>query len=134
MLEQFEIWLRKFIRKLPFYEALAEYGARLKQILRKTFPLYNAYLHRDIRLDDKFFPNSNYCALRVKGPVTQELMSTLTQPEKEKSMMEDLIRIEGIKKIIPEPYYVKIEKEDSFDWQGILPEAKRIVKVHLIKP
>ena len=132
MLEKFEIWLRKLIRKLPFYETFAKYGARLKKALRKI-PLFNAYLHRDIRLDDQFFPNPNYCALRVTGPVTREMMLTLTQTEKEKPMMEDLIRIDGIKRIIPEPYYVKIEKEDSIDWQEILPEAKQIVKGHLIK-
>jgi len=132
MIEKFEIWLRKFIRKLPFYEAFAKYGARLKKVLRKI-PIYNAYLHRDIRLDDQFFPNPNYCALRVKGPVTREMTLTLTQAEKKNPMMEDLTRIEGIKKIIPEPYYVKIEKEDSFDWKGILPQAKQIVKGHLIK-
>ena len=112
MLEKFEIWLRQFIRKLPFYETFAKYGAKLKKVLRKKIPVYNAYLHRDIRLDDQFFPNPNYCALRVKGSVTREMMSTLTHPEKEKPMMEDLFRIEGIKRIIPESYYVKIEKED----------------------
>jgi hypothetical protein len=133
MLEKLEIWLRKLIRKLPFYEALAKFGARVKKVLRKNIPIYNAYLNRDIRLDDQFFPNPNYCSLRVTGPVTRDMMLTLTHTEKENPMMEDLSRIEGIKRVIPEPYYVKIEKEDSTDWQEILPQAKQIVKGHLIK-
>ncbi len=134
MLEKLEIWLRKFIRNLPFYETFAKYGTRLKKALRKKIPIYNAYLHRDIRFDDQFFPNQNYCALRIKGPVTREMMSTLTQIEEEKSIMKDLFRIGGIRRIVPEPYYIKIEKEDSIDWQEILPEAKRIIKGHVIKP
>ena len=132
MLELLEIWLRKFIRKLPFYETFAKHGARLKKVLRKI-PVYNAYLHRDIRLSDIFFPNPNYCALRVTGPITRDMTLRLTQTEEEKPMIEDLIRIDGIKGVIPEPNYVKIEKEDSIDWQEILPQAKRIVKEHLIK-
>ena len=134
MLEKLEIWLRKFIRKLPFYETFAKYGARLTKVLRKKIPIYNAYLHRDIRFDDQFFPNPNYCTLRIKGPVTREMMSILTQIEEEKPIMKDLFRIEGIKRIAPEPYYVKIEKEDSIDWREILPEAKRIIKGYIIKP
>jgi len=132
MLEKFELWLRKFIRNLPFYEAFAKLGLRLSKALRKI-PFYNAYLHRDLRLNDQFFPNPNYCTLRVTGQVTREMILTMTHTEKKMPMMEDLFRIEGIKRVIPEPYYVKIEKEDSFNWQEILPQAKKIVIRHLIK-
>ena len=127
MLEKFELWLRKVIQKLPFYETFAKYGARLKKVMRKI-PAYNFYIHRDIRLEDQFFPNPNYCILRVTGPITRDMMLRLAQTEDEKPMIEDLIRIDGIKRIIPEPNYVKIEKEDSIDWQEILTRLKGSLK------
>jgi hypothetical protein len=46
-------------------------------------------------------------------------------------MVNDLSRIKGMKRITPEPHDVTIEKEHSFDWQEILPEAEKIIIQHL---
>ena len=48
-------------------------------------------------------------------------------------MINDLSRIKGMKRITPEPYDVTIEKEDSFDWHEILPEAEKIIIQYLVK-
>ena len=48
-------------------------------------------------------------------------------------MINDLSRIKGMKRITSEPYDITIEKEDSFDWQQILPEAEKIIIPHLMK-
>lgn len=38
-----------------------------------------------------------------------------------------------MKRITPEAYDVTIEKEESFDWREILPEAEKIIIQHLMK-
>ena len=48
-------------------------------------------------------------------------------------MINDLSRIKGMKRITTEPYDVIIEKEDSFDWHEILPEAEKIIIQYLVK-
>lgn len=52
---------------------------------------------------------------------------------KKTPLIYDLFRIKGIKRVIPNSYEVKIEKESVFDWQEILPEAEKIIIKHLIK-
>jgi hypothetical protein len=99
----------------------------------KTLQLWYAYRNKDFRLKHQFFPNPNYCNLRVTGQVTREMILTLTSPEKKTQLINDLFRIKGIKRIIPEPYDIKIEKEDSVDWREILPEAEKIIIQNLMK-
>lgn len=48
-------------------------------------------------------------------------------------MINDLFRIKGIKRVTPEPYEIKVEKESVFNWQEILPEAEKIIIKHLMK-
>jgi len=100
---------------------------------RRMLQLWHAYRNKYFRLKHQFYPNPNYCTLRATGQVTREMISTFTHPEKKTLMINDLFRIKGIKRIIPEPYEVKIEKEDYFDWQEILPEAEKMIIKHLLK-
>ncbi len=88
---------------------------------------------KNFKLKQNFHPNPNYCTLHVSGQVTRDMILTLTSPEKNTTMINDLSRIKGMKRITPEPYDVTIEKEDSFDWQQILPEAEKIIIPHLMK-
>jgi hypothetical protein len=44
----------------------------------------------------------------------------------------DLFRIKGIKKVISQPYEVKIEKESDFNWKKVLPKADETVIQHLL--
>jgi len=95
--------------------------------LRKTS------LNENFKLKQQFYPNPDYCTLRVTGQVTSEMILTLTSPEKNTQLINDLFRIKGIKQVIPLPYEVKIEKENNFNWQMILPEAEKIISNHLVK-
>jgi len=61
------------------------------------------------------------------------MILTFTSPEKNTLMINDISRIKGVKRITFEPYDVIIEKEDSFDWQEILPETEKIIIQHLVK-
>jgi len=61
------------------------------------------------------------------------MILTLTSPEKNTPMINDLSRIKGMKRITPEPYDVTIEKENFVDWREILPEAEKIIIQHLVK-
>jgi hypothetical protein len=81
----------------------------------------------------QFYPNPDYCTLRVTGQVTREMILTFTHPGKKTPMTNDLFRIKGIQRVIPEPYEVTIKKESVFDWQEILPEAEKIIIKHLVK-
>lgn len=85
------------------------------------------------KLKQKFYPNPNYCTLHVSVQVSRDMILTLTSPKKNTPMINDLSRIKGMKRITPEPYDVTIEKEDSFDWHEILPEAEKIIIQYLVK-
>jgi hypothetical protein len=89
--------------------------------------------NKNFKLEQKFHPNPDYCTLHVSGQVTREMILTLSSPEKNTPMINALSRIEGMKKITPEPYDVTMEKEESFDWQEILPAAEKIIIQHLTK-
>lgn len=89
--------------------------------------------NKNFKLKHQFYPNPNYSTLRVTGQVTRDLILTLTSLEKKTQLINDLFRIKGIKRVEPEPYNVKIEKEDFVDWQEILPEAEKIITQHLVK-
>jgi hypothetical protein len=89
--------------------------------------------NENFKLKQKFYPNPNYCTLHVSGQVTRDMILTFTSPEKNTPMINDLFRIKGMKRITHEAYDVTIEKEDSFDWREILPEAEKIVIQHLKK-
>ena len=89
--------------------------------------------NKNFILKHQFFPNPDYCNLRVTGQVTREMILTLTSPKKNTPMINDLSRIKGMKRITPEPYDVTIENEDSFDWHEILPEAEKIIIQYLVK-
>ena len=99
----------------------------------RTLQLCYAYRNKDFRLKHQFYPNPNYCTFRFTGQVTREMILSLTNSEKKALLINDLFRIKGIKRVTPEPYNVKIEKEDLFNWQEILPEAERIIIQHLVK-
>ena len=100
---------------------------------RKTLQLWYAYRNKDFRLKHQFYPNPNYCTLNVTGQVTREMILTFTSQEKKTPIINDLFRIKGIKRVIPEAYEVKLKKESVFDWQEILPEAEKIIIKHLVK-
>jgi hypothetical protein len=89
--------------------------------------------NKHFKFEQKFYSNPNCCTLHVSGKVTSDMISTLTIPEKRESVIQDLIEIKGIKKITPQPYDVMIEKEDTCDWQEILPAAERVAIQHLAK-
>jgi len=89
--------------------------------------------NKNFRLNRQFYPNLNYCRLWVSGQVTRKMILTFTSLEKKTSLINDLLRIKGIKRVIPNSYEAKIEKESVFDWQEILPEAEKIIIKHLIK-
>ena len=89
--------------------------------------------NRNFKLKHQFYPNPDYCALRVTGQVTRNMILTLTSPEKKRQLINNLFSIKGIKRVIPEPYEVKVEKESVFSWQKILPEAEKIICKHLVK-
>ena len=99
----------------------------------RTLQLWCIYRNKDFRLKHQFFPNPNYCNLRVTGQVTREMILTFTSPGKKTQMINNLFRIKGIIRVEPEPYNVLIEKENSVDWQEILPEAEKIIIQHLVK-
>jgi len=61
------------------------------------------------------------------------MILTFTSPKINTPMINDLSRIKGMKRITTEPYDVIIEKEDSFDWHEILPEAEKIIIQYLVK-
>ena len=89
--------------------------------------------NKNFKLKRQFYPNPNYCALRITGQVTRNMILTLTSPERKRKLINNLFSIKGIKRIIPEPYEVKVEKESVFSWQKILPEAEKIICKHLVK-
>jgi hypothetical protein len=89
--------------------------------------------NKNFKLEQKFHPNPDYCTLRVTGQVTSDMIVALTNPERSTLLINDLFGIKGIKKVEPEPYYVTIERENSFEWQKILPEAEKIITKHLTK-
>lgn len=89
--------------------------------------------NKNFKLGQKFYPNPNYCTLHVSGQITRDMILAITSPEKNTPMINALSRIEGIKRITPEPYDVTLEKEKSTDWQEISPEAEKIVMQHLKK-
>ena len=97
----------------------------------RTLQLWCAYRNKDFRLKHQFYPNPDYCTLRVTGQVTREMILILTGPKKT-PMINDLLRIKGIKRIIPEPYEVKVEKESDVTWQKVLSEAEKIITKHLL--
>jgi len=88
---------------------------------------------KNFKLEQKFYPNPNYCTLHVSGQVTRDMILTITSPERNTLMINNLSRIKGMKRITPEAYDVTIEKEDSFDWREILPGAEKIIIQHLMK-
>lgn len=96
---------------------------RLRKIVRS----------KNFQLKQKFYPNPDYCTLHVSGQVARDMILAFTNPEKNTPMINALSRIKGIKRIIPEPYDVTMEKEESFHWQEILPAAEKIVSQHLKK-
>ena len=89
--------------------------------------------NKKFKLRHQFHPNPDYCTLRVTGRVTSEMIVALTSPEKNTQLINNLFRIKGIKRVIPAPYEVKVEKESNFNWQKILPEAEKIITKHLVK-
>ena len=89
--------------------------------------------NKNFKLEQKFYPNPNYCTLHVSEQITRDMILAITSPEINTPMINALSRIEGIKRITPEPYDVTLEKEKSFDWQEILPEAEKIIIQHLMK-
>jgi len=95
--------------------------------LRKTS------LNKNIKLKQQFYPNPDYCTLRVTEPVILDMILTLISPEKKTQLINNLFSIKGIKRVFPEPYEVKVEKESDFNWQKILPEAEKIISKHLMK-
>ena len=99
----------------------------------RALQLWYAYRNKNFRLKHQFYPNPDYCTLRVTGQVTREMILTFTHPEKKTQVINDLFRIKGIKRVIPEPFEVKVEKESDFNWQKILPEAEMIIIKHLVK-
>ena len=88
--------------------------------------------NKNIKLKPQFYPNPDYCILRVTGQVTRDMILTLTSPENKTKLINNLLNVMGIKKVIPEPYEVTIEKENPFGWQDILPDAEKIVSNHLL--
>ena len=86
---------------------------------------------RNFKLEHQFYPNPDYCTLRVTGQVTRDMILTLTSPEQKTQLINNLFSIKGIKRVEPEPYNVKIEKENFVDWQEILPEAEKVIIQHL---
>ena len=89
--------------------------------------------NKNFKLKQKFYPNPYYCTLQISGQVTRDMILTFTSPEKNTPMINALSKIEGMKRITPEPYDVTMEKEESIDWQEILPEAEKIIIQHLVK-
>ena len=87
---------------------------------------------KNFQLKQQFYPNPDYCTLRISGQVTREMILSLTAIEKKTKLINGLFRIKGIKKVISEPYEVKIEKESDFNWQNVLPEAEKIIIKHLV--
>lgn len=126
-----------FMLKSRVFGALP--GRRLKKrgdekmTLLKIRQIFYAYRKKDFRLNRQFYPNLNYCRLWVSGQLTREMILTFTSAEKKTPLINDLFRIKGIKRVIPNSYEVKVEKESVFDWQEILPEAEKIIIKHLIK-
>jgi len=132
MFQNFKSWLKKFMKNSPFHMAVRKFRMWITKT-GSTLQLCYAYRNKDFRLKHQFYPNPNYCTLRVSGQVTREMILTFTSPEKKTPMINDLFRIKGIKRVTPEPYEVKLEKENVFDWQEILPEAEKIIIKHLVK-
>jgi hypothetical protein len=89
--------------------------------------------NKDFELKQKFYPNPDYCTLHISGQVTRGMITAFTSPEKNAQMINALSKIEGMKRITPESYDLTLEKEESIDWQEILPEAEKIVIQHLKK-
>ena len=95
--------------------------------------LWKTVRNKNFRLKQRFYPNPDYCTLHISGQVTRDMILAFTSPEKNAPMINALSKIEGMKRITPEPYDVTMEKEESIDWQEILPEAEKIVIQHLVK-
>jgi hypothetical protein len=87
--------------------------------------------NKDFKLKQKFYPNPDYCTLHISGQVTRDMILAFTSPEKNTTMINALSKIKGMKRITPEPYDLTLEKEESIDWQEVLPEAEKIVIQHL---
>jgi hypothetical protein len=71
---------------------------------------------KNFQLKQQFYPNPDYYTLRVSGQVARDMILSLTIIEKKTTLINGLFRIKGIKKVISEPYEVKIEKESDFNW------------------
>ena len=99
----------------------------------RTLQLWHAHRNKNFKMKLQFYPNPDYCTLRVTGQVTRDMILTFINPEKRMLMINDLFRIKGIKRVIPEPYEVKVEKESVFNWQELLPEAEKIIIKPLVK-
>lgn len=89
--------------------------------------------NKNFKLEQKFYPNPNYCTLHVSEQITRDMILAITSLEKNAPMINALSRIEGIKRITLEPYDVTLEKEESFHWHEILPAAEKIIIQHLVK-
>ena len=132
MFQNLKSWLKKFMRNPLSHMAAGKFGMWITKI-RRTLQLCYAYRNKDFRLKHQFYPNPDYCRLRVSGQVTREMILTFTSPEKKTPMINDLLTLKGIKRVIPAPCEVQVEKESIFDWQEILPEAEKIIIKHLSK-
>jgi hypothetical protein len=132
MFQNLKSWLKKFTRNFSFHMTVGKFGMWITKT-RRALQLCYAYWNKDFRLKHQFYPNPDYCTLRVTGQVTREMILTFTHPEKKIQLIKDLFRINGIKRVIPEPYEIKVEKESDFNWQKILPEAEKIIIKHLVK-
>ena len=119
-------------RNFPFPMAVGKFEMWITKT-RRRLQLCYAYRNKDFRLRRQFYPNPDYCTLRVTGKVTREMILTFTSPENKTPLINDLFRIMGIKRVIPAPYDIMVEKESIFDWQEILPEAEKIIIKHLVK-
>jgi hypothetical protein len=87
---------------------------------------------KKFELQHQFYPNPDYCTLRITGQVTRDMILALTESEKKTQLINDLLKITGIKRVMPEPYEVKVEKESDFNWQKVLPEVEETVVQHLL--
>jgi len=83
MFQNLKSLLKKFTRNFPFHMAVGKFGMWITKT-RRTLQLCYAYRNKDFRLKHQFYPNLNYCALRVSGQVTREMILTFTSPEKKR--------------------------------------------------
>ena len=73
--------------------------------------------NKNFKLKHQFYPNPDYCSLLFTGQVAQDMILILTSPEKKTQLINNLFSIKGIKRVFPEPYEVKVEKESDFNWK-----------------